>query len=297
MITFLINITYALPLGILALGSDFFILFFWLIVSSLSALFFYFKKIKLLYKICIFILIIFSFFPIRYLYLENQKENILNEYIKNIKNLWLSDLYYDFWYLISKYDKSVTQMELIGNLNNYYILDIRERSEYFWLEKKYSFQHIRFPNLIKNHNEIFKNIKKPILITCIDWERWRIISSFLWNLWYNSYYLKWWLSWLNINFWHGVNTIFACKKNTIWMNFFIWLDDKNKNTIDIAYMQLTEYDIKNIIKYFEKNNILSKQDNIILFCNKNKWLNCWVGRQSFGLLLKDLGYKDICLWE
>jgi hypothetical protein len=293
----LINVSYALPIWVLALGTDFFIFFFWFIISIFSTVFFYFKNLKLFYKAVAFFLLILSFFPLKYIYLENEKEKVLNEYIHNIKSLWLYDLYHDWnLFLFSKYNKSININDFKTNYKNYYLLDIRENSEQFWLDKNYLFKHIRFPNLIKNHNIVLWNIDKKFLVTCIDGNRWKIVSSFLWWLWYDSYYLKWWLKELWINYWYRNNTISNCK-NDRWIKVFVWIDDKNKSTIDIAYMQLTDDDVKNIIKYFEKNNILSTNNKIRLLCNKYKWLNCWVWRQSLGLLLKNLWYKNICLWN
>lgn len=294
---FYINITYALPIWLLFVSSDFFILFFWFLMSGIITIFFYFKNLKLVYKTIILLLLVLSFFPIKYIYIYYKEQEYLKEYKQNILSLWLQDFYYNFWNLVWNYDLYIEKWDLENNYNKYYLIDIRENSELFNLPKNYKFHTIRFPNLLKNHKKILWNIKKPILVTCIDWERWRMVSSFLGNMWYNSYYLKWGLSGLNIDYWNRFNWIRKCNNNEYDQKIFIWINDNDTKTLDIPYMQLTEKDIEKIISYFLKKWLLNKEKSISLICDKNKWLNCWVWRQSLWLFLQGLWFNKVYLWN
>jgi len=268
--------TYALPIWFIFLWYDFFIVFLSLIGSLCFWLFFYFKRLNYVYKIIILFLVIFLSFIFRYTYTYFSKEKIIKEYINNINSLWLYDLYYEYnWYLIDNYDRSIDVNEFKEHYTEYILVDIREKSELFYSTNIYNFKRIRFPQIIKNYDLIFPKDKK-ILISCIDWNRGRIASSFLWKHWYNSYYLEWWFSKLWVNVWEKYNWIDFCSNEIDWERIFVWINDEDKESLDIPYMQLTEDDVKKIIDYFENEKILNKSDKLILLCNQWQMLNCWV---------------------
>lgn len=296
-----INYVYALPVWIFIFSLEYIALFWGFLISLIITLSFYLKSLSYLNKILIFINIFIIGWFWFLTYEKIHKDKVIKSYLQDINNVWILnniDLYYNNNNkgFLKKYNKSISSSEFKHKKNDFYLIDIREPSEVLQNPENFTFQNIRFPDLIYNHKNLLNNINKPILITCIDGERGRTISSFLGNLWYDSYFLEWGLKKSWINYRNKSKPIKNCldEKGT---EVYIWINDYDPFTINIPYMQLTELDVKNQILLYESAKSISKNNQIILLCDKNKKLNCGVGRQSFWILLQKLWYHNICIWE
>jgi len=306
--TLFINISYALPLWILVLGYDFFILFFWFVLSWIVAIFFYFKNLNLKIKFLIILFIILTFFPLKFFYIEYKKENYLKEYLNNIKNLKINndiinnknennDIFF-------KKAKTINKEGINNNVEKYYIINILEKwsfEPYVKLEnfKNYDIHNIRPSELFKNIDKIIlENTNKKIVLTCITWYRSKLISWFLNWKWYNVYYIDWWMSnlWI-IKFQKDKKSFKYCKNENKKDNIFIniWDSNSGDSLLFIPYLKITDREFKEIILDFEKKGIISKNDSIVLSCDKSNMKNCSVWRVWANSIMKDLWFKDICL--
>lgn len=283
--------TYALPIWLVLISTELFVLFWWILTSIIFSIFFYFKSLHFLEKILLTILILLVWVILYSFFLDYQKQRQISIYLEDMSQVqyldWI-DLYYDNYIkLVNKYDVSINKNTILNNLNNYILVDIREKSEKIWNNE--SFVSTRLPEILENHWELFWNINKQLVIMCNDWERSRLVSSILWNLWYESYYLKWWLEILSKPYSQSKKFIKNCVSDKFTDIYIGW--NNKLLTKNIPFMQLTHEDA---IKKFE-DFYIDKSQTIWLSCNNNKQLNCWVWRQSFGMLLLENWYKNICL--